>query len=143
MTVVEGIGTGISSHFLGCLVGPKAQSPSCTFHDYVWAQPAENAGFVVLGQVQVGHHSVVWIVELAFTSRARLAANLNLARQAMTLRAVYTKYVAAQVQLARRCSICLKISYSPARGDQGLVTELFSTLENVAFKSMFHGESRC
>lgn len=45
------------------LIRPEEQSSPCTFHNSIWIETAEHAGFVILRRIQDGCDGVVWVNE--------------------------------------------------------------------------------
>lgn len=88
-------------YVLGCLISPKTERTSGTFHNNVGTETAEDTRLIILCRNKICNYSVVWLCELdsaCWTSWA--SALVVLACDSILIGAVETEYVANQSQLA-------------------------------------------
>lgn len=85
-------------HLLGGLVRPKVQSPSSALHNYIGAQSAENAGFVVFGGIQDRNDGIIRVRELRVAGRTDGTLPFSNTSKAGMIRAINAEDMAREIR---------------------------------------------
>ena len=108
-------------YVLSRLVSPEAQGAAGTLHDNVGAQPAEDAGLVVLGRVEIGNDGIIRVAELGLACRAACLS------------------VGGLLVVGDSERVCtLDAEDVAARGHESAFCQLASALEVVAGQGVLH-----